>query len=203
MIHTPRDTLADLQIAGLWPQSRSMLSSRANGTQFRVVSMRRRTTRRSLAGGWISTRFVILLSCVPSIPLDNCLPSASSSQTEFANGTDTGVTEIRRGITNAHSTVRDAHTDIPNSSIAIPEVRCDVSQTIVPGPCSSAIDSHPIAFGVQVHDRADVHTVDPSIHREGRKNTCTDSQHQAVSTSRTVFTDLDSYNRLALRQVRN
>ena len=124
-------------------------------------------------------------------------------QTEFANGTDTGVTEIRRGITNAHSTVRDAHTDIPNSSIAIPEVRCDVSQTVVPGPCSSAIDSHPIAFGVQAHDRADVHTVDPCIRREGRKNTCTDSQHRAVSTSRTLLTDLDSYNRLALRQVRN
>jgi hypothetical protein len=59
--------LIKLSTVGLWPRSRSTSSNGAKGTRFLGVSTRRRIKRRLLRGGWISMRFAVSLTCVPSL----------------------------------------------------------------------------------------------------------------------------------------
>ena len=168
--HILGSSLTDLPIAGPWLGSRSGWSSGAKGARSLAVSTQSMMTMQSRTGGWIWTRFVIILMCVTSL----CLAvTESPSQVGLATKTNRGVSNVHHENSSSHVNAHNPSYDTSSPSLVALNARHNVSNANIVKP-----DVH-----VQ-GDLANTRTVSSHIHPDVSKNQNADVQNRAVSTPR-------------------
>jgi len=102
-----------------WQRFRGSSSNGVNGMWSLGIFTRRKIKRRSLPGGWTSTRFFRSLTCVPSLERRQLL--TFYFQKELTIDTGAAVPVIRHDVTNTHAVVSGVRDVVANTRTIVSE----------------------------------------------------------------------------------